>query len=69
MNEHIIRDCVLNERLTRALSEYYSRRMRGVSCPDLLAPEERASTESRYDQRLESARIFVKAIRPSAIPS
>lgn len=63
MNEQIIRDSVLTDRLARGLSDYYSRRVRGVSCPDLLPPEQRASVESRHDQRLQSARLFVRALQ------
>lgn len=69
MNEQIIRDCVLTERLARGLAEYYSRRVRGVRCPDLLPPEERATTDSRHDQRLERARIFVHSVRPQLQPA
>lgn len=64
MNEQIIRNCVLTERLARGLAEYHSRRIRGVCCPDLLPPEERANADSRYDQRLQRARIFVRNVRP-----
>lgn len=63
MNELIVRDCVMRDRIARGLSDYYSRRTRGVTCPDLLPPDERASTESRYDQRLQSARLFVQGLR------
>jgi hypothetical protein len=52
MIEQIIRDCVVTDRLARGLSDYYYRRIRGVRCPDLLPPEERASIETLYDQRL-----------------
>jgi hypothetical protein len=62
MNEQIIRNSVMTDRLARGLSDYYSRRVRGVSCPDLLPPEQRASAESRHDQRLQSARLFVQAL-------
>jgi hypothetical protein len=63
MTEQIIRDCVVTDRLARGLSDYYSRRVRGVRCPDLLPPEERASIEIRYDQRLQNARLFVQNVR------
>lgn len=62
MNEHVIRDCVLNDRLASHLAEYYYRRVKGVRCPDLLPPEERANVDSRYDQRLQSARLFVQGL-------
>jgi hypothetical protein len=60
MNEQIIRNCVVADRLARGLADYYSRRVRGVSCSDLLPAEERASIESRHVLRLESARRFVQ---------
>jgi hypothetical protein len=60
MTEMIIRDCVKTDRLARGLADYYSRRVRGVQCPDLRPPEERAELESRYDQRLQCARLFVQ---------
>ncbi len=60
MNDQIIRNCVVTDRLARGLAEYYSRRVRGVQCPDLLPPEERATIDSRYDQRLQSARNFIQ---------
>jgi hypothetical protein len=63
LNEHIIRDCVVADRLAQGLANYYSRRMRGVRCPDLLGPEERASMENLYGQRLERARLFVQGSR------
>lgn len=63
MNERIIRDTVMTDRLARGLSDYYSRRVRGVSCPDLLPPEQRASADSRHDQRLHSARLFVQTLQ------
>jgi hypothetical protein len=63
MNEQIIRDCVVTDRLARGLSDYYSRRIRGVRCPDLLPPEERASIETLYNQRLQRARLFVQNAR------
>lgn len=63
MTEQIIRDCVVTDRLARGLSDYYSRRIRGVRCPDLLPPEERASIETLYDQRLQRARLFVQNAR------
>jgi len=63
MTEQIIRDCVVTDRLARGLSDYYSRRIRGVRCPDLLQPEERASVEMLYDQRLQRARLFVQNAR------
>jgi len=63
MNEQIIRNSVMTDRLARGLSDYYSRRVRGVSCPDLLPPEQRASAESRHDQRLQCARLFVQALQ------
>lgn len=63
MTEQIIRDCVMTDRLARGLSDYYYRRIRGVRCPDLLPPEERASVETRYDQRLQNARLFVQNAR------
>jgi len=61
--EQIVRDCVVAERLARGLADYYSRKLRGVRCPDPLPPEERASMESRYDQRLQCARLFVRNSR------
>lgn len=63
MTEHVIRDCVVTDRLARGLSDYYSRRTRGVRCPDLLPPEERASIETLYNQRLQRARLFVQNAR------
>ncbi len=69
MNEQIIRDCVVKDRIARGLSDYYYRRTRGVSCPDLLPPEERANAESRYDQRLQSARLFVKLLNQDLVPA
>ncbi len=65
MNEQIIRDCVVADRLARGLADYYSRRTRGVHCPDLLPPEERASMDTLYDQRLQSARRFVQSSCPA----
>lgn len=67
MNEQIIRNCVVTDRLARGLADYYSRRIRGVSCPDLLPPDERASADSRYDQRLQSARLFVRRVHPEGM--
>ena len=67
MNEQIIRNSVMTDRLARGLSDYYSRRVRGVSCPDLLPPEQRASAESRHDQRLQCARLFVQALHHEAL--
>lgn len=69
MYEQIIRNCVVTDRLARGLAEYYSRRVRGVQCPDLLPPEERASIERRYDQRLQNARIFIKTAKPQQLPA
>ncbi len=63
MNEQIIRNSVVTDRLARGLSDYYSRRVRGVSCPDLLPPEQRASAESSHDQRLQCARLFVQTLQ------
>ncbi len=63
MNERIIRNSVMTDRLARGLSDYYSRRVRGVSCPDLLPPEQRASAASSHDQRLQCARLFVQALQ------
>ncbi len=63
MTELIIRDCVKTDRLARGLADYYSRRLRGVQCPDLRPPEERETIASRYDQRLQCARLFVQAAR------
>ena len=68
MNEHIIRDCVVQDRIARGLSDYYYRRTRGVSCPDLLPPDERANAASNYDQRLQSARLFVQRLNHAAVP-
>jgi hypothetical protein len=62
MEQRIIRDSVLADRLARGLSDYYSRRVRAVSCPDLLPPEQRANADSRHDQRLQSARLFVQRL-------
>ena len=69
MYDQIIRNCVVTDRLARGLAEYYSRRVRGVQCPDLLPPDERASIESRYDQRLQNARTFIQSAKPHAIPA
>lgn len=69
MIEQIIRDCVVYERLERSLSDYHSRRMRGVSCPDPLPPEERASIDCRHDQRLQGARMFVSTLRTEMRPA
>ncbi|MET0280322.1 MAG: hypothetical protein ABW278_04245 [Steroidobacteraceae bacterium] len=66
MNEHIVRDCVRADRLAQGLANYYSRRVRGVQCPDLLPPEQRAVMESIYTERLQSARIFVQSARLTA---
>ncbi len=63
MNEQIIRNCVVTDRLARGLAEYYYRRVHGISCGDLLPPEERASIDSRYDQRLQRARLFIQGSR------
>lgn len=67
MNDHIIRNCVLNDRLASHLAQYYYRRMKGVRCPDLLPPEERADIESRYDRRLQDARLFVQRLPPNRV--
>jgi hypothetical protein len=64
MNEHIVRNCVLTDRLARHLADYYYRRVCGMRCPDLLPPEERVRADSRYDQCLEGARRFVRGLRP-----
>ncbi len=61
MTEMIIRDSVKMERLARGLADYYSRRLRGVQCPDLRPPEERDIIDSRYEQRLQCARLFVQS--------
>jgi hypothetical protein len=66
MNDHVIRDCVVNDRLAQGLAEYYSRRTRGVMCPDLLPPDERAYSEISHDQRLKCARLFVNRLHSSA---
>jgi hypothetical protein len=66
MNEQVIRNCVLTDRLARHLADYYYRRVCGMRCPDLLPPEERARAESRYDQRLQGARLFVRGSRTHA---
>jgi hypothetical protein len=63
MNEQIIRNCVLTDRLARHLADYYYRRVCGMRCPDLLPPEERMRANSRYDQCLEGARRFVLELR------
>lgn len=68
MTEQIVRNCVVADRVARGLADYYSRRTRGVQCPDLLPPEERATIESRYDQRLRSARDFVLHARAQTAP-
>jgi hypothetical protein len=39
------------------------------SCPDLLPPDERASAESTYDRRLQSARLFVQRLNHDAMPA
>jgi hypothetical protein len=62
MTEQIIRNWVVHDRVERGFSEYLSRRRRGVECPDLLRPEERASISSRYYERLQSARAFVSTV-------
>ena len=62
MNEQIIRNCVMTDRLARHLADYYYRRVCGMRCPDLLPPEERVRANSRYDQRLERARRFVRGL-------
>lgn len=62
-NEHIIRNCVVAERLARGLADYYSRRTRGVRCPDLLEPQERTTMEMRYSEQLQRARQFVQSAR------
>ncbi|MEO6080251.1 MAG: hypothetical protein ABIQ86_10785 [Steroidobacteraceae bacterium] len=67
MNELIIRDCVRTDRLARGLADYYYRRVLGMHCPDLLPPEERVSNDLRYDQRLQSARLFVRGLRPQLL--
>jgi hypothetical protein len=66
MNEQVIRNCVLTDRLARHLADYYYRRVCGMRCPDLLPPEERALADSRYDQRLQGARLFVRGLQPAA---
>jgi hypothetical protein len=60
MNEQVIRNCVLTDRLARHLADYHYRRVSGMRCPDLLPPEERALADRRYDQRLQGARLFVR---------
>ncbi|MEO8315316.1 MAG: hypothetical protein ABI645_11025 [Pseudomonadota bacterium] len=65
MNEQIVRNCVLTDRLARHLADYYYRRVCGMRCPDLLPPEERAKADSCYDQRLECARLFVRGLQPT----
>lgn len=69
MNEQIIRDCVVKDRIARGLSDYYYRRTRGISCPDLLPPDERAQASIQYGQRLESARLFVKHLNHEQSPA
>lgn len=69
MSEQVVRNCVLQDRIARGLSDYYSRRTRGVSCPDLLPPDERASAALSYGQRLECARLFVKALNHESAPA
>jgi hypothetical protein len=66
MNEQIIRNCVQTDRLARHLADYYYRRVCGMCCPDLLPPEERALADSRYDQRLQHARLFVRGLQRAA---
>ena len=68
MNEQIIRNCVLTDRLARHLADYYYRRVCGMRCPDLLPPEERIRANSRYDQCLEGARRFVRELRHDQAP-
>jgi hypothetical protein len=63
MPEQIIRDCALAERLARSLADYYSRKIRGVCCPDLLPPDERASIDTVYAERLQCDRRFVQTSR------
>jgi hypothetical protein len=63
MNEQVIRNCVVTDRLARHLADYYYRRACGMSCPDLLPPEERARATSCYDQRLQGARSFVSGLQ------
>jgi hypothetical protein len=67
MDEQIIRNCVVTDRLARGLAEYYSRRVRGVQCPDLLPPDERASIDSRHDALLQNARIFIQTSKPQQL--
>jgi hypothetical protein len=62
IHEHVIRDCVVADRLARGLADYYSRRTRGVQCPDLWQPEQRATLDSHYSERLRSARQFVQSV-------
>lgn len=66
MSEQIIRNCVLTDRLARHLADYHYRRVCGMRCPDLLPPEERVRANSRYDQRLEGARRFVRGLHAAA---
>lgn len=63
MEQQIIRNCVVAERLARGLANYYERRTLGVRCPDPLPPQERSSTESAYCQRLHTARRFIEGLR------
>jgi hypothetical protein len=63
MIEYIVRDCVVADRLARGLADYYSRKVRGVRCPDPLPPEQRASIDNLHDQRLRCARLFVESAR------
>lgn len=63
MEQKVIRDCVLAERLERGLADYHARRTSGESYPDLRSPAQRNSIESLRVQRLSEARHFVAALR------
>jgi hypothetical protein len=60
MDQQIVRDCDKAERLERGLADYHHRLQSGMTCRDPLSPHERTRTNSRFDQRLRSARDFVR---------
>lgn len=60
MDQQIVRDCVKAERLERGLADYHHRLNSGMTCRDPLSPPERTRTNHRFDQRLRSARDFVR---------
>jgi hypothetical protein len=60
VEQQIVRDCDKAERLERGLADYHQRLRSGMNCRDPLSPPERLRTNSRLDQRLRSARDFVR---------